>query len=410
VLEPALDAIDREGSELFPFGNKFMKAILCNLAAVGCLLALIDLPSEFYKVLRFVVGAACIAVILEIQKSESAEKVKTWTSIGFGMLAVIYNPILPLSLEREEWFWINCVGAVALLTTQHQKKIATILQQIKGHQIDGSAKRQQTKFSKTEITIFSLLGISFITLPSIFFLKDDRSGIALGFFLTFMVAGFGAYLVSGVDDLFNGDKYKRESTFEKEFNDTISKAKNTTNQGEREEIIRKFLYSSRSSKSQKTADRPANLQLPVRSTQQMGPAVCLDNDCPAPTEEQLLKMNIKGLSEMLLECLRERAGLILNAVNRKAVDSNAAAKASRELLRLSNRISSVLNKAIGNFDTDESDEEIRSARSTEELAAQAYMRFFTAAVVLKIHSTDDLADEIDRQIEEITGEKKTKLG
>jgi len=137
---------------------------------------------------------------------------------------------------------------------------------------------------------------------------------------------------------------------------------------------------------------------------------CLDEaGCPVPTEEALLKMNIKGLSEILLECLRERAGLILNAVNRKAVDSTAAAKASRELLRLSNKIRSVLNNAIGNFDTDESEEEIRSSRSTEELAAQAYMRFFTAAVVLKIHSKDDLADEIDRQIEEITGEKKTNF-
>ena len=155
---------------------------------------------------------------------------------------------------------------------------------------------------------------------------------------------------------------------------------------------------------------PNNLASPTRSTRQKEPETRLEADCPMPTEEELLKMNIKGLSEMLLECLRERAGLILNAVNRKAVDSTAAAKASRELLRLSNKVRSVLNNAIGNFDTDESSQEIKAARTAEELADLAYMRFFTAVGILKIHSNDDLADEIDRQIEEITGEKKTKFG
>ena len=155
---------------------------------------------------------------------------------------------------------------------------------------------------------------------------------------------------------------------------------------------------------------PDNLDSTTRSTGQKESESWLGADCPVPPESELLEMNIKGLSEMLLECLRQRAELILNAVNRKAVDSNAAAKASRELLRLSNRISTVLNNAIGNFDTDESDAEISSARNSEELADQAYMRFFTAAVVLKIHCKQDLADEIDRQIEEITGEKKTNFG
>ena len=150
---------------------------------------------------------------------------------------------------------------------------------------------------------------------------------------------------------------------------------------------------------------PNNLASPTRSACQKEPETRLEADCPVPTEEELLKMNIKGLSEMLLECLRERAGLILNAVNRKAVDSTAAAKASRELLRLSNKVRSVLNNAIGNFDTDESSQEIKAARTAEELADLAYMRFFTAVGILKIHSNDDLADEIDRQIEEITGEK-----
>jgi len=128
-----------------------------------------------------------------------------------------------------------------------------------------------------------------------------------------------------------------------------------------------------------------------------------DGDCQVPSEEKLLEENIEGLSEMLLECFRNRGRLICRAVNREVVDAPAAAKASRELLRLSNKIRCLLNNAIGNPDTDESEQEIKSARNARELADLAYMRLFTAVGILKMHCKTQLAEKIDRQIEEITG-------
>ena len=72
------------------------------------------MPDDFYKALRFVVVAACVAVIWDIQKSGASEKKKTVVSVLFGLLAVIFNPILPLEMDRGMWAWFD-VGAAGLL-------------------------------------------------------------------------------------------------------------------------------------------------------------------------------------------------------------------------------------------------------------------------------------------------------
>lgn len=91
-----------------------VKTILCVLAVLGCLFALVDMPGDFYKVLRFVVVAACVAVIWDVQKSGAGERKKTVVSVLFGLLAVIYNPILPLEMDRGAWAWFD-VGAVGMV-------------------------------------------------------------------------------------------------------------------------------------------------------------------------------------------------------------------------------------------------------------------------------------------------------
>ena len=91
-----------------------VKTILCVLAALGCLIALANMPDDFYKVLRFLVVAACVAVIWDVQKSGVSEKKKTIVSIVFGLLAVIFNPVLPLEMDRGTWAWFD-VGAVGMV-------------------------------------------------------------------------------------------------------------------------------------------------------------------------------------------------------------------------------------------------------------------------------------------------------
>jgi hypothetical protein len=255
VPEPALDAIERQRSELFPFGNNFMKAILCNLAAVGCLLALIDLPSEFYKVLRFVVVAACIAVILEIQKSESAEKVKTWTSIGFGMLAVIYNPFLPLSLDREEWFWINCASAMAFLAYQLRKRLTASLEAIKARLQERKGDRPSSKLSRLHKAMFCLLGVSTLSMPSIFFIKEDRSGVANLLFGVLMASSLGITILMGVDELLNGEKYRNNAKRKKEFQQFLTRVSKAGTPEEQDAEFQKYMNKNAMPSKSKSTER-----------------------------------------------------------------------------------------------------------------------------------------------------------
>jgi hypothetical protein len=89
-----------------------MKKNLSAIAALGCFLALFEMPDEFYKILRFAVVAACGFIIFDIQKSTATDKAKSWKTIGYGLLAVIFNPILPLEMHQSDWVWFNIAGAL----------------------------------------------------------------------------------------------------------------------------------------------------------------------------------------------------------------------------------------------------------------------------------------------------------
>jgi hypothetical protein len=94
-----------------------MQRILAIMAGAGCLLALLDMPSEYYKVLRFVVVAACIASILQFKSLDIAEKKRNALYVVFGLLAIIFNPFVPLEMERGEWLWFNIAGVLILFGT-----------------------------------------------------------------------------------------------------------------------------------------------------------------------------------------------------------------------------------------------------------------------------------------------------
>jgi hypothetical protein len=85
------------------------------LGILGCFLALLDMPNEFYAVLRFVVVAASVAAIWLLQKSTHGDRFKTVMSLLLGILAIVFNPVMPLDLEREQWAFFNLAGAGLLL-------------------------------------------------------------------------------------------------------------------------------------------------------------------------------------------------------------------------------------------------------------------------------------------------------
>jgi hypothetical protein len=93
-------------------GLRSLKQVLAIMAAIGCLVSLWDMPDDYYKVLRFVVVAACAAIIWNIQKSGESEISKTLVSVAFGMAAVFFNPLMPIDLEYDKWIWIRIVALI----------------------------------------------------------------------------------------------------------------------------------------------------------------------------------------------------------------------------------------------------------------------------------------------------------
>lgn len=83
------------------------------IAAGVLLLALADMPYGYYQFLRIFVSAVALYEA-GIWLSKVGNERTFWT-ISFGITVIVFNPFLPLDLEREEWAWANVFGAALFL-------------------------------------------------------------------------------------------------------------------------------------------------------------------------------------------------------------------------------------------------------------------------------------------------------
>ena len=71
--------------------------------------ALLDNPYSYYNILRVVVCAVCVYAVV---KSISVEKSR-WAWV-FGVFAFVFNPIIPVHLDRETWIIIDVISGIVL--------------------------------------------------------------------------------------------------------------------------------------------------------------------------------------------------------------------------------------------------------------------------------------------------------
>lgn len=81
--------------------------IVLALAASGFLFfAQMDgLPYGYFTLMRFVVTAVSLYLVYNIYQ-ENKESLWIW---AFGLIAVLFNPIIPVFLERSQWKIIDLI-------------------------------------------------------------------------------------------------------------------------------------------------------------------------------------------------------------------------------------------------------------------------------------------------------------
>ena len=67
-------------------------------------------PYDYYKIMRWVVCAA--AVLIAFSGFRWRQFWATWL---FGILAVMFNPLVPVHFSKATWQWIDSVAAVLFL-------------------------------------------------------------------------------------------------------------------------------------------------------------------------------------------------------------------------------------------------------------------------------------------------------
>ncbi len=88
--------------------NEPTHAALWLLPAIMLLIAILPLPYGYYTFLRIVV---CItAGIIAFKVHSKTNSLGFWV-VSFALIALLFNPIIPVFLTRELWFFINLAVA-----------------------------------------------------------------------------------------------------------------------------------------------------------------------------------------------------------------------------------------------------------------------------------------------------------
>jgi len=94
-----------------------MKA-LSLICAAFLLLALMNLPMGYYTFLRIIVTIGAVVIVVK----ELENGFNFWV-IAFGIMAILFNPLIPVYLQdKEAWMPIDFTAAVLFIVKALFKK------------------------------------------------------------------------------------------------------------------------------------------------------------------------------------------------------------------------------------------------------------------------------------------------
>jgi len=92
-----------------------------NLSLFSGVLLLIAIPSfwpySFYLLLRWIIFASSLYIAYSFYNS----KLNGWSFV-FGGIAFIFNPILPIYLDKSSWVGIDLVSSVLFFISAYSQK------------------------------------------------------------------------------------------------------------------------------------------------------------------------------------------------------------------------------------------------------------------------------------------------
>lgn len=96
------------------------KNILTIIASAFLFVALFDgLPYGYFSLLRFVVCAVGAYLAYKIYE-DNKESLWVW---AFGFVAILFNPIIVIHLQREQWWVIDLVVGIFFILSIFLSKI-----------------------------------------------------------------------------------------------------------------------------------------------------------------------------------------------------------------------------------------------------------------------------------------------
>lgn len=85
--------------------------VIALVSVVMLVLAVFEMPYGFYTLLRLVVTAAAAIIAW---RALSNQVRPLWAAM-MGLIALLFNPFIPVYLTREVWFFIDILVAVVFI-------------------------------------------------------------------------------------------------------------------------------------------------------------------------------------------------------------------------------------------------------------------------------------------------------
>ena len=92
-------------------------SVMKNIVAIFLLIATLNIPYNYYVIMRFIVTGFALYTCYLLQKGEK----DYWFFIFIG-IAILFNPILPIHLEKEIWIIFDLLTSLIILVFSKMKK------------------------------------------------------------------------------------------------------------------------------------------------------------------------------------------------------------------------------------------------------------------------------------------------